>query len=40
MDFKVRFNGRVPSAVTTQAGLVPMDFFQQQAVRIQVRPLR
>jgi hypothetical protein len=40
MDFKVRFNGRVSSAVTTQAGLVPMDFFQQQVVRLQVRSLR
>lgn len=40
MDVKLRFYGRLPAAVTTPAGLVPVDFHQQQTVRIQVRPLR
>lgn len=40
MEIKLRFHGRLPAAVTTPVGLVPVDFFQQQTVRIQVRPVR
>jgi hypothetical protein len=40
MEIKLRFHGRLPAAVMTPAGLVPVDFFQNQTVRIQVRSLR